>query len=168
MWFWCLNHQTVSAGFEALTGKLVPIIFRPNHRETIDLGFEVKPRNMHSLSPYAWCKPHKVSPDLAIIRPPSIRPVIDHPRSSTQDLLLLPRYSSMSTMSHMSPAHHETSKRDSPHKIDWGRTTETSQIRIQTEASQLLITIKPRYWPLGFSISPLMSTLTTKSTKFKF
>jgi hypothetical protein len=49
-----------------------------------------------------------------------------------------------------------------------GKTIEMSQIWIQTSASQWLITIKPRHWPLGFSISPLMSTLTAKSTKFKF
>jgi hypothetical protein len=53
-------------------------------------------------------------------------------------------------MLHLSLAHHKISKHDSPHKIDT-RTTEISQIQIQTEASQLLLTIKPMYWPLGFS-----------------
>jgi hypothetical protein len=52
-------------------------------------------------------------------------------------------------------------------RIDRGRTTETSRIRIQATANQWLITIKPMYWPLCFSISPLMSTL-TKNTKFEF
>jgi hypothetical protein len=41
-------------------------------------------------------------------------------------------------MSHLSHAH------DSPYKIDRGRTTETSQIQIQTEASQLLITYETK------------------------
>jgi hypothetical protein len=53
-------------------------------------------------------------------------------------------------------------------RIDSSRTIKTFQIQIQTEAIQLLITIKPRYWPLGFTISTLMSTLTIKSTKFEF
>jgi nicotinic acid phosphoribosyltransferase len=57
---------------------------------------------------------------------------------------------------------------NSPHTIDTGRTTEVSRIQIQTEASQLLITIKPSYWSLGFSISPLMSTLTTKTQSLNF
>jgi hypothetical protein len=50
---------------------------------------------------------------------------------------------------------------------DKGKITEMSRIRIQTSASQWLITIKPRNWPLGFSISPLMSLLTIQSTKFE-
>jgi hypothetical protein len=49
-----------------------------------------------------------------------------------------------------------------------GKTTEITWISIQTTASQWLIIIKPRYWPLYFSISLLMSTLITKSTKFEF
>jgi hypothetical protein len=42
------------------------------------------------------------------------------------------------------------------------------RIQIQTSPSQWLITIKPRNWPLGFSISPLMSPLTTKAQSLKF
>jgi hypothetical protein len=37
----------------------------------------------------------------------------DHPRSSIPGLLLLPRSSSLHVMSHLSPAHHKTSKCDS-------------------------------------------------------
>jgi hypothetical protein len=47
-------------------------------------------------------------------------------------------------MSHLSPAHHETSKRDSPHKIDRGRTTKISCIQIQSKSSQLLITYQTK------------------------
>jgi hypothetical protein len=43
-----------------------------------------------------------------------------------------------------------------------------SRIQIQTSPSEWLITIKPRNWPLGFSIFPLMSTLTTKTQSLKF
>jgi hypothetical protein len=46
--------------------------------------------------------------------------------------------------------------------------TKLSRIRIQTLPSQWLITIKPRNWSLGFSISPLMSPLTTKAQSLKF
>jgi hypothetical protein len=55
------------------------------------------------------------------------------------------------------------SKRDK----DKDKTTEMSQIRIQTSPSQWLITIKPRNWSFSFSISPLMSSLTTNGTKFE-
>jgi hypothetical protein len=38
----------------------------------------------------------------------------DYPRSSAPGLLLLPRSSSLPTMPHLPPTHHETSERDSP------------------------------------------------------
>jgi hypothetical protein len=49
-----------------------------------------------------------------------------------------------------------------------GKTTEPSQIWFHTSPSQWLITIEPRNWLLGFSISPLMSPLTTKTQNLKF
>jgi hypothetical protein len=103
-WFWGQTTRTVATGFEA----------KP--RETVDLGFEVEPRDSHFSSPCARCKSHTASPDLSIVRPPSTRPVRDHPRSSAPGLLLLPWSSSLPTMSHLSPTHHETSKCDSLHK----------------------------------------------------
>jgi hypothetical protein len=57
-------------------------------------------------------------------------------------------------------AHHVTPTTCTPrYKQTWfstwnkdkGKTTETSQIQIQTKVSQLLITIILRCWPLGFS-----------------
>jgi hypothetical protein len=89
----------------------------------------------------------------------------DHPRSSTLGLQLLPWSSSLSVMPHLPRAHHEISKRDSPHDTKIKVKTEMSRIQIQTLPSQWFITIKSRNWPLGFSISPLMSSLTTKRTK---
>jgi hypothetical protein len=74
-------------------------------------------------------------------------------------------------MPHLPPAHHETSKRDSPNETkvnEKQNKTKLSRIRIQTSPSQWLITIKPRNWPLGFLISPLMSPLTTKAHRLKF
>jgi hypothetical protein len=119
-WFWRLNHQIRTADFEA---KI---------RKPVDLGFEAQQRNPRASSPCARCRLHMASSDLPIIWPPSTRPVLEHPRSSAQGLLLLPKFSSLPVMSHLSPTHHETSKRDSPHKIDSSRTTEMSQIQIQT------------------------------------
>jgi hypothetical protein len=82
--------------------------------------------------------------------------------------LLLPRSSSLPVMPHLPLAHHETSKCDFSHEQDKGsRTTEMSRIWIQSSPCQWLITIKPMNWLFGFSISPMMSPLTTKSTKFK-
>jgi hypothetical protein len=51
-------------------------------------------------------------------QPPSHRvpDLCDHTRSSAPGLLLLPRSSSLHVMSHLPPAHHETSKRDSPNE----------------------------------------------------
>jgi hypothetical protein len=53
-------------------------------------------------------------------RPPGHRvpDLCDHPRSSAPGLLLLPRSSSLHTMPHLLPAHHEISKRDSPNKTN--------------------------------------------------
>jgi hypothetical protein len=77
-------------------------------------GFEAQLRNSCYSSPHARCRSHIMSPDLPIARPPSSRPVLDHPRSFAPGLLLLPRSSLLRVMSHLPPAHHETSKRNSP------------------------------------------------------
>jgi hypothetical protein len=103
-WFWGQNWETQASDFEAKPG------------ETIDLGFEAKPRNPRSSSPCAWCRPHIASSDLSIVWPSNTRPVLDHPRSSAPSLLLLSRLSSLSTMLHLSPTHHKTSKHISPHE----------------------------------------------------
>jgi hypothetical protein len=103
-WFWGPTTRTVATGFAVKLG------------ETVHLGFEAEPRNMCSSSPYARYTSHTVSPNLPIVWPPSIRPVLDHLWSSPPDLLLLPRSSSLPVVSHLSPTHHETSKHDSLHK----------------------------------------------------
>jgi hypothetical protein len=117
-------------------------------------------------SPCAGCRPHTASTDLSIIRPSSTRPVFYHPCFSTPSPLLRPRSSSLSAMLHLSPTHHETSKQVSLHKTDssvglpkfLGFKFKPMQVNYSTQ-------IKPRYWSLGFSISSLMSTLTTKRHK---
>jgi hypothetical protein len=102
------NHQTAATGSEAQTEK------------PVDLGFEAEPKNPCSLSLSAWCRPHTTLPDLLIVRLPSTRPVLDHPRSSTPSLLLLPRFSSLPAVPHLSPTRHETSKHVYPHNTDNG------------------------------------------------
>jgi hypothetical protein len=59
--------------------KTVRVGLRPNHSQTIDLGFNDQPRNSCSSSPRAWCRPHTAPPDLSIARPPSTRPVRPSP-----------------------------------------------------------------------------------------
>jgi hypothetical protein len=105
-WFWCQITRTVVTDFDAKLG------------ETINLGFDAKPRNSHSPSPCVRCRPHTASPNLSIIRSSSIRHVLDHHRSSTPSLLLLRRSSSLLDMLQLSPTHQEISKHVSPHETD--------------------------------------------------
>jgi hypothetical protein len=66
---------------------------RPNHSQTIDLGFKAQPRNQRSSSPHAQYRPHTVPPDLSIAQPPSIRPMRPSPvlctRSPTLAMILV-------------------------------------------------------------------------------
>jgi hypothetical protein len=38
-------RETVAVGFEAKPVKTVRVVLRPNHSQTVDLGFEAQPRN---------------------------------------------------------------------------------------------------------------------------
>jgi hypothetical protein len=40
--------ETVATGFEAKPAKTVRVVLRPNHSQTVDLGFEAQPRNPRS------------------------------------------------------------------------------------------------------------------------
>jgi hypothetical protein len=40
--------KTVATGFEAKLAKTVRVVLRPNHSQTVDLGFEAQPRNPRS------------------------------------------------------------------------------------------------------------------------
>jgi hypothetical protein len=72
-------------------------------------------------------------------------------------------------MPHLPPSQHEASKHDSPSETKTKENhNKLSWIRIQSSPSQWLITIKARNWPLGSSISPLMSPFTTKAQSLKF
>jgi hypothetical protein len=67
--------ETIATSFKVKLEKTVRLVSRPNHSQTVDLGFEAQPRNLRSLSPRARCTPHTVPPDLSTARPPSTRPV---------------------------------------------------------------------------------------------
>jgi hypothetical protein len=160
--------ETVTTGFEAKPVKTVWVVLRPNHSQTVDLGFEAQPRNPLSLSPCARCRPHTAPPDISTTRPPSIRPVWPSPvlytRSPTlATVLVAARHAAPTTCT---PQDKQT-RFSNETKINKDK-TKLSRIWIQTSSSKWLITIKPRNWPLGFSISSLMSPLTTKAQSLKF
>jgi hypothetical protein len=41
-------EKTVATGFVAKPAKIVWVVLRPNHSQTVDLGFEAQPRNQRS------------------------------------------------------------------------------------------------------------------------
>jgi hypothetical protein len=187
--------ETVATGFEAKLAKTVWVVLRPNHSQTIAIGFEAK--TDEKPSQWFWGQTTN-KPSILVLRlnqetrtpslhvhgadrtrrhPTSRLPghqvpnLCNHPRSSAPGLLLLPWSSSLHAMPHLPPAYHETSKRDSPNETkikEKQNKTKLSWIQIQTSPSQWLIIIKPRNWPLGFSISSLMSPLTTKEQSLRF
>jgi hypothetical protein len=132
--------------------QTVYVVLRSNHWQTVDLGFEAQPRNLSSSSPRARYRPHTTSPDLLIIWPLSIRPVwpslVLCTRSPTPTTILI-------TACHAAPVTctpWDKQTRFFKWNKDKGKTPEMSQIQIQTSSCQWLITIKPRNWPLNFSI----------------
>jgi hypothetical protein len=129
-------RETVPTSFEAKLEKTVAAGFDAKPVETITTGFDAKPAKTVRvvLRPNRW-KPsqwfwgqtgenclHVHGADRTrrypTSRPPGHRvpDLCDHPQSSTLGLLLLPQSSSLHVMLHLPPAHHETSKRDSPNE----------------------------------------------------
>jgi hypothetical protein len=150
-WFWGTSQETRATDFEAKPEKIVRVVLKPNHSQTVDLGFEAQPRNRRFSSSCARYRPHTMSPDLPIVRPLSIWPMRPSPvlcvRSHTPTTILIAtRHAAAATCT----------PRDkqmwfSTRKKDKVKTTKMSQIQIQTSTSQWLITIKIRNLPLGFS-----------------
>jgi hypothetical protein len=100
-WFWGLNHQTIDLSFEAQTKKLSQWCWGQTNNQTVVTGFEAKLENLcFSYPPCVWCRSHTPSPNLPIVWPPSTLLVPDDSQSSTPSLLLLPRTSSLPTISH--------------------------------------------------------------------
>jgi hypothetical protein len=93
--------ETVATGFDAKPAKTVRVDLRPNHSQTVDLGFKAQLRNPHSSSPRARCRPHTAPPDLLITRPLNTRPVRPSPilcnRSPTPVMIIV-------TACHATPA----------------------------------------------------------------
>jgi hypothetical protein len=85
--------ETVTTDFEAKPAKTVLVVLRPNHSQTVDLGFEAQPRNPRSSSPRARYRLHTAPPDLSTACPPSTRPVRPSPvlytRSPTPATVLI-------------------------------------------------------------------------------
>jgi hypothetical protein len=67
--------KTITTGFEAKPLETVQVVLRPNHSQTVNLGFEAQPKNPQSSSPRARCRSHTAPPDLSTARPPSTWPV---------------------------------------------------------------------------------------------
>jgi hypothetical protein len=85
--------ETVATGFDAKPVKIILVVLRPNHSQTVDLGFKAQSRNLHSSSPRAQCRPHTAPPNLSIVRPLSTQPVRSFPvlciRSPTPATILV-------------------------------------------------------------------------------
>jgi hypothetical protein len=139
--FGAKSAETVVADFQAKPVKTVRVILMPNHSQTVAIGFE--PQTDDKPSQWFWGqttdKPstlvlslnqeiraprlHVYGADRTRCHPTSrssdhrVPDLCDHPRSSAPGLLLLPPSSSLHVMPHLSPAHHETSKHDSPNEI---------------------------------------------------
>jgi hypothetical protein len=104
--FWGQTGENRLSGFEAkpLTNRrhrfwgpnrweTIRVVLRPNHSQTVDLGFKAQPRNPRSSSPCAPCRPHTMPPDLSTAQPPSTQPVRPSPvlctRSPTPATILI-------------------------------------------------------------------------------
>jgi hypothetical protein len=146
--------ETVATSFEAKPAKTVRVVLRPNHSQTVtigfeaqtdekssdhsqtvDLGFKAQPKNPRSSSPRARCRPHTVPPDLSTAQPPSTRPVRPSPvlciRSPTSAMILVDAH-------HAAPA--TCTPRDKQTRFSkrnkGKRKTKQSRIRIQISPSQ--------------------------------
>jgi hypothetical protein len=130
--------ETVATGFETKPMKTVRVVLRPNHWQTVAIGF--KAQTDEKSSEWFWGQithkpstlvlrlnqetrapsPHVLGADRTrrylISRPPDhqVPDLCDHLWSSAPGLLLLSWFSSLHVMPHLPPAHHKTSKRDSP------------------------------------------------------
>jgi hypothetical protein len=161
-------EKTVTTSVEAKLEKTVTTGFKAKSEKTVTTGFEAQPKNLRYSSPHARCRPHTVLLDLPIVRPPSTWPVRPSPilctRSSTPATILI-------AVRHAAPATCISQDKQTwffTRYKDKGKTTKMSCIRIQTSPSQWLITLKPRNWPLGLSISPWWVNWQQKAQTLKF
>jgi hypothetical protein len=104
------------------------VVLRPNHSQIVAIGFEVQTDeklstlvlrlNQETSTPSL----HMPGADCTRLHPTSrlsdhrVLDLCDQPQSSAPGFLLLPWSSSLHAMLQLPPAHHETSKCDSPNK----------------------------------------------------
>jgi hypothetical protein len=113
-WFWGPNHQTIDLGFKAqikkpsqwfwgqTTDKPSPPVLRLNQKTLVSCLLHVYNADRTRRHPTSQSSGHW-EPDLCLIIPDPLHQVSYS--------------SSLPTMSHSSPTHHETSKHISPHWI---------------------------------------------------
>jgi hypothetical protein len=171
-----LNQETRPSGFEVkpLTNRTSGFEAKPLANRSS--GFEVKPLTNHR--PWFWGQTKKPALLVSsctvqiahnITRPPD-RPAIEYLIYAWLSLILYTRSPTPATI--LITARNAAPVTCTPqdkqtrffNKKDKGKTTEMSQIRIQTSPSQWLITIKPRNWPLGFLVWILIREVFCGST----
>jgi hypothetical protein len=184
--------ETVATGFEAKLTKTIRVVLRPNHSQTVAIGFEAQ--TDEKSSEWIWGETtyklsnlvlrlnqetralhlHMHGTDRTQHHPTSWSPshrvpdLCDHLRSSTPGLLFLPWSSSLHAMPHLPPTHHETSKHDSPNvtKIK-SKTNETvldSNSNLAKSMTHRNQTIELVTWFLNL---PLDESIDNKSIMFE-
>jgi hypothetical protein len=119
--------ETVATSFEAKLEKTVAVSFEAKPLETIATGFEAKLAktvrvvlrlNQETRAPHVHVHGTYRTRRHPTSRLPGHRVpgLCDHPWPFAPCLLLWPRSSSLHAMSHLPPAHHKTSKHDSPNE----------------------------------------------------
>jgi hypothetical protein len=106
--------ETLTTSFEAKPAKTVWVVLKPNYSQTLILNLKQEthaPRLHVHGADRTRCHLTSRSPGHRVLD------LCDNLRPSAPGLLLLPRFSSLHVMLHLPPAHHDTSKRDSPNEI---------------------------------------------------
>jgi hypothetical protein len=126
-WFWSTNHQTVTVVLRLKPKNPQPQVLRPNREKpsywfwgqttdkpsTLVVRLNQETRASHLLVYGVACAQHHPTSQSFGHWVPNM---CNHPWSSAPGLLLLTWSLSLPAMPHLSPAHHETSNRDSPHE----------------------------------------------------
>jgi hypothetical protein len=143
------------------------VVLRPNHSQTVDLGFEAQPRNPRSSSLHARCRPHTAPPNLSITRPLSIRPVQPSPvlctRSPTPTTIQI-------ATRHVAPANctpRDKQTRFSKQNKDKGKTNEPVLDSNSNLAKSMTHHNQTKELTTWFLNLPLDESIDNKNTKFE-
>jgi hypothetical protein len=188
-WFWD-STKKLTTDFEAKPGETIATSFEIKLEKTVATGFEVKQRKP---SEWFWGQTtHKSSTLVLRLNPETRAPrlhvhgadrtrrhpttrlpghrvpdMCDHSRSSASGLVLLSRSSSLHVMPHLPPAHHKTSKHNSPNetmikKTKWTISNLNSNlVKSMTQHNQIK---ELTTWFLNL---PLDESIDNKGTKFE-